>query len=96
MLRASSKLLLCSSYAILNSVVYLCAKFGALNQRINEIRSSGKVGNLVQPVPLVQISRFSIQTIFWLSDLVAIFLRASGTIIDSSLYVSSHLHASQL
>ena len=82
-----------SSHLILNLIVYLFAKFGALNQRINEIRSGG---NWLQPLPEVQTSRFSIPTIFGLSDLVAIFPRASGTIMDSNLHVSSHLYASQL
>ena len=81
------------SHLILNLIVYLCAKFGALNQRINEIRSGG---NLSQPLPQCQTSRFSIPTILWLSNLVAMFPRASGAIMDSNLHVSSHSYASRL
>jgi hypothetical protein len=87
LLRGSFKGLLCSSHSIVNSAIYICAKFGALIPRINKVRSGG---NWFQPVPQVQTSRFSIPMIFWLSDLVAMFPRASRTIIDSSLHVSSH------
>ncbi len=93
MLRNSSKGLLCSSHSIVNSVVYLCTKFVALNPRIHEIRSSG---NWFQPVPQVQTRRFSIPTIFWLSNLGAMFPRASGTIMNSSLHVYSHSYASRI
>jgi hypothetical protein len=50
LLRCSHKGLLYSSHLIVDSVVYLCAKFGALNPRINEIRFGG---NWFQPVPQV-------------------------------------------
>ncbi len=82
-----------SSHLIVNLVVYLCAK--ALNPRINETRSGG---NLFQPVPQVQsqlqTSRFSIPLIFLLSNVVSMFPRASGTIMDNNLHVSSHSYAS--
>ena len=84
LLRCPSQGLFYSSHLILNLIVYLCAKFGALNQRINEIRSGG---NLSQPLPQCQTSRFSIPTIFGLSDLVAMFPTASGGIMDSNLHV---------
>ena len=93
LLRGLSKGRFYSSHLILNLIVYLCAKFGALNQRINEIRSGG---NLSQPLPQCQTSRFSIPTILWLSNLVAMFPRASGAIMDSNLHVSSHSYASRL
>jgi hypothetical protein len=93
LLRGLSQGLFYSSHLILNLIVYLCAKFGALNQRINEIRSGG---NLLQPLPQCQTSRFSIPTILWLSNLVAMFPRASGAIMDSNLHVSSHSYASRL
>jgi hypothetical protein len=87
------------SHLIVNLVVYLCPKFGGLNPRINEIRS-GKVDscteNWLQPLPEEETSRFSIPMIFGLSDLVAVFAKASGTIMDSSLYVSSYLYSSHL
>ncbi len=70
MLRGSSEEQIYSSHLICNSVVYLCAKFGALNPRINKMNFGG---NWFQTVPQVQTSRFSIQTIFWLSDLVSMF-----------------------
>ena len=75
LLRGLSKGRFYSSHLILNLIVYLCAKFGALNQRISEIRSGG---NLLLPLPEVQTCRFSIPTIFRLSGLVAMFPRASG------------------
>jgi hypothetical protein len=87
LLKGSSKGLFCYSHSIHNLVVYLCAKFGALNPGIKEIRSGG---SRAQPVPQVPTCRFTIPTIFWLSRLVAIYPRASGTIMDSSIYVSSH------
>jgi hypothetical protein len=71
-------------------LVYLCAKFGALNPRINEIRSGE---NWLSPPFQVLTPRFSVPTIFWVSDLVAMFSRASGTIMDNNLHLSSHLYA---
>ena len=91
LLTGPSDWLLYSSHLIGNLVVYLCAKFGALNPRINENRSCE---NGSQPLPQVRTPRFSIPPIFWLSDLVAMFPRASGTIMDNSLHVSSHSYAS--
>ncbi len=66
--------------------------FGALKPRINEINSHK---NQLLLVPerqnlLIQTCRFSIPTIFWLSNLVAIS-RASGTITDRTLHISFHL-----
>ena len=91
LLRGSSKGQLCSSHSIVNSVcyrvIYLCAKFQALIPRINKVRSGG---NWFQPVPQVQTSRFSVPKIFWLSNLAAMFPRASRTIMDNSLHVSFH------
>ena len=87
LLRDSSDGLLYSSHLIGNLVVYLCAKFEALNPRINEIRSCE---NGWQTLPEVLTPWFSIPPIFWLSDLVVMFPRASGTIMDNSLHVSSH------
>jgi hypothetical protein len=85
--RGSSKGLFYSSDSILNLVLYLCAKFGALDPRINEIRSRKDRSRLI---PEVCTRRFSIPTIFGLSDLVSIFTtRASETIMDSSLHISS-------
>ena len=85
-------MVLCS-HSIDNHAVYLCTKFGALNLRINKIRSGG---NWFEPVPQVQTSRFSIPKIFWLSNLAAMFPRASRTIMDNSLHVSFHYYASRL
>jgi hypothetical protein len=93
LLRGSSKGQLCSSHSIVNSVIYLCAKFQALIPRINKVRSGG---NWFQPVPQVQTSRFSIPNIFWLSNLAAMFPRASRTIMDNSLHVSFHYYSSRL
>jgi hypothetical protein len=92
MLKGSSKGWLCSSHSIVNSVVYLCAKFGALNPRIHK----GSGGNWFWQVPQVQTGRFSIPMNFWLSNLVTMIPRTSGTVMNSSLHVSSHLYASQL
>ena len=81
------------SHSIVDHAVYLCTKFEALNPGINEIRSGG---NWFQPVPQVQTCKFSILTIFWLSNLVTMFPRASGTIMNSNLHVSSHLYESHV
>jgi hypothetical protein len=84
LLRDSSKGQLHSSHLIVNSVVYQCAKFGALNPRINEIRSDKKwFQTVLQVQPETQ--RFSIATISWLSNLVTMFPRASGTIMNNNL-----------
>jgi hypothetical protein len=48
LLRGSSKGRFYSSHSIVNLLIYLFAKFGALNPRMNEIRSSG---NRSRPVP---------------------------------------------
>ena len=82
-----------SSQSIVNLVVYLCAKFGALNPRMNDIRSRK---NRSRPVPEVWNRIFSIPTIFWISALVAMCLMALRTIMDSILHVSSHSYASRL
>jgi hypothetical protein len=74
------------------SPVYQCSKLGALNPRINKIKSD-KIWFLFLQV---QTPRFYIPTIFWLSNLVTMYPRASGTIMDSSLHVSSHSYACQL
>jgi hypothetical protein len=37
---------------------------------------------------------FPMPVIFWLSNLVAVYSRASGTIMDSNSHVCSHLYAS--
>jgi hypothetical protein len=65
--------------------------FGVLKPRINEINSHK---NQLLLVPerqnlLIQTCRFSIPTIFWLSNLVEIS-RASGTIMDRTLHISFH------
>ena len=95
LLRDSSKGWLYSSHSIAKCVVYLCAKFGALNPRIYETMSGG---NCFPPLPQVQTRRFSIPLIFWLSisNLVTMFPRASGTIMNSSLHVPLYLYASWL
>ena len=81
-----------SSRLIVNLVVYLCAKFGALNPRINEIRYCEIV---LHPPPEVLSPRFSLPPILSLSDLAPMFPRVSGTIMDNSLHVSSQLYASR-
>jgi hypothetical protein len=65
--------------------------FGALKPRINQIKSHKNQFLLVPERQnlLIQTCRFSIPTIFWLSNLVAIS-RASGTITDRTLYISFH------
>ena len=93
LLRGPSNRRFFSSHPIVDLVVYLSAKFGALNPRINEIRSGA---NSLQPVSQVQKLRFTIPPISWLSDLVAMFPRASGTIVDNILHASSHSSASCL
>ncbi len=82
-----------SVHWIANLPVYQCTKFGALNPRINKTRS-----DIIWFLPLhqVQTPRFYILVIFWLSNLAKMYPRASGTIMDCSLYVSSHLNASIL
>jgi hypothetical protein len=42
----------------------------------------------------VQTPRFYVPTIFWLSNLVAMFPRASGILMGSSLHAFSHSYAS--
>ena len=70
---------------VCNHLLYLSAKFGALNQRIKEIRSSE---NQWWPLPQIVTLRFVKQLTLWLSDLAAMLPRASGTIMDNSLHVS--------
>jgi hypothetical protein len=93
LLTGRSKRRFYSSHSIVNLVVYLCAKFGALNPRINNIRS---IKNWWRQVPEVWNRIFSIPTIFWLSVLVSMRLMALRTIMDSILHSSSHLYASRL
>ena len=59
-----------------NHLVYLSEKFRALNQRINEIRSSE---NQQWPLPQVLTLRFvkPLRVTLWLSDLAAMLPRAS-------------------
>jgi hypothetical protein len=57
------------------------------------IKGSMKLGLLFQPVPQEQTSRFLIPLIFLLSNIVSMFPRASMTIMDSSLHISSHSFA---
>jgi hypothetical protein len=57
----------CCFHSIVNSVFYLCAKFGALDPRINEIRYGG---NRFQLVLQVQTCTLTVPSIFWLSNLV--------------------------
>ena len=92
LLRSPSDWRFYTSYSIVNLVVYLCAKFGALNPRINEIRSGE---NRSHPPPRERTPRFFVLPILWLSDLVVMFPKASGTIMDKNLHSSSHLCASQ-
>ena len=92
LLRGRSNRRFFPSHLIVNLIVYLCAKFGALNPRNDEIRSGE---NRSQPHPQVLTPRYSIPLIFRLSDLVAMFPRASKTIMDNNLHVSSHSYASR-
>ena len=62
------------------------AKFGAVNRRINETRSSENRYGLVS---LVQPPRFSVLPITWLSALSPFLNRASRTIMDISQHASS-------
>lgn len=78
---------------VCNHLVNLSAKFGALNQRINEIRSSE---NLWWPLPQVLTLRSVKPHILWLCDLPAMLSRASWTIMDNSLDAYSPFHASCL
>ena len=82
-----------SSRLITNLPVYQYAKSGAPNPRINWIRSD----KICFP-PLLQVltPRFYVPTIFWLSNLVAMFPRASGILMGSSLHAFSHSYASWL
>jgi hypothetical protein len=64
------------------------AIFGALNPRINTTRSGG---NWLQPVPQVKTSSFSIPSIFWLSNLVSIFYRASGLLCTAVLWTAIYM-----
>ena len=93
LLRGPSNWQFFSSHLIVNLVVYLCAKFGALNPRNNKIRSGE---NWSQPLPQVPTPRYSFPPIFGRSDLVAMIPRASETIMDNSLHVSSHWYAGRL
>ena len=81
----------CRTNQVCNHLVYLSAKFGELNQRINEIRSSE---NQWWPPPQVATLIFVKQLTLWLSDLAAMLPRASWTIMDNSLHASSPLYAS--
>jgi hypothetical protein len=74
MIRGSSEEQICSSHSICNGVVYLCAKLGTLNPRINKIRSGGKQCKALETgsnqslrYRILQTCRFSIPTIFCLS-----------------------------
>ena len=60
-------------------------------QRINKTRSSE---NRSGWLPQVQYPIFSILSIIWLSDPFPMFPRASRTIMDNSLHVSSAFYAS--
>ena len=91
LLSRASERLFCSSHQLVNLVVYLSAKFGALNQRINEIRSCE---NLWWPLPQVLTLKFALTLILWLFNLAEMFPRVSRTIRDNSLHASSLLYAS--
>ena len=93
LLTGPSKRRFYSSHSFVNLVVYLCAKFGSLNPRMNNIRSRK---NRSRQVPEVWNRIFSIPTIFWLSALVAMCPMALRTIMDRILHVSSHSYASRL
>ena len=80
-----------SSHELDGLVVYLHAKFGELNLRINETRSSENMSGLL---PQAQYSRFAILPIIWLSDPFPMFPMASRIILDDSPHVSSALYAS--
>ena len=80
-----------SSHQFVSLLVYLFAKFGALNRRINEIRSSKNRSGLLSQV---QPPRFSFLPIIWLSDLSPMLSRASRTIMDISPHASSVVFAS--
>jgi hypothetical protein len=77
----------CSSHLISNLPAYQCAKFGALNPRINKVRSHKIWLGAPSQVPT---ARFSIQMIFGLSDQVSMLSTASGTIMERNLHVSFH------
>ena len=80
-----------SSHQIVNCIVYLCSKFGALNRRTNENRSSENRSGLL---PQGQPPRFSILPITWLYDLSPKLNRASRTVMDTSQHASSAVYAS--
>jgi hypothetical protein len=73
------------------SIVYLCAKFGlfgALNPRINRIRSGR---NRLRPVPQVQTLQILYCNNFLLSDLVVMFPWAPAgthTVVTAGIRVS--------
>ena len=75
-----------SSHLLVDLVVYQYAKFGALNQRIYKSRSSE---NLSGWLPREQYPRFWILPTIWLSNLFPMFPRASRTIMDNILHLSS-------
>ena len=75
-----------SSDLFINLLVYLCAKFGALNRRIDDTRSIENGPSLLSKV---QPPRFSVLPISWLSDLSPMLNRASRTIMDISRHASS-------
>ena len=77
----------CSSHLISNLPAYQCAKFGALNPRINKVRSHKIWLGAPSQVPT---ARFSIQMIFGLSDQVSMLSTALGTIMERNLHVSFH------
>jgi len=77
----------CSSHLISNLPAYQCAKFGALNPRINKVRSPEIWLGAPSEVPT---ARFSIQMIFRLSGWVSMLSTASGTIMERNLHVSFH------
>ena len=75
-----------SSHEFVNLLVYLCEKFGALNRRINETRSSkNRPEQLSQLLP----PRFSILPIIWLSGLSLNRASRTRTIMDNSQDASS-------
>jgi hypothetical protein len=94
-LRCPSKGLYFPSPSIANLIVYLCVQSlepSILdNVRINEICSQ----TIGHDHFLMCTHRFSIPTIFWRSDLVEMFSRASGTNMNSNLHVSSHANRLQ-
>jgi hypothetical protein len=96
-IQQSSRILLSWTFEVAPCIssVFLC-----LHASYSDCSKISLKGASFFPIQLLVVlstfCRFSIPRTFWLCNLVAMFSRASGTIVDSSSHVCSHLYASRL